>query len=821
MYSSCTVEEKMTSISSSNPMNLTIDCEGKEEEGVLHNLDCSNLLKHVRGRNPSDEYDDGDDDDERAKIEVMSLPTYHSQTLQPTSVGISILLVVAYNRHCAFAQLFTSDGESNSDSNSNSNSGEVRVVSVWPVESDEGVTSGVEIQTVGLVGLESAWDDDACLHVSVVLGTTDCRVISVPFQIAAATTTAQPGALDLTRFSDMAPFLEPLPIDHIDNNNTNKNKNSRSVYDEEDTSSFSRRHASSERLSVNDGISSETSSAIHYPPSNNTNNTHTTSAKSTSKLEAALESAVAKVDDSSQNKTPFQPSGGVSLILLRYSQNQSQQHPNTPNQQPPAFDDDQIDHNNDTNTDNNYHNHKQNNPPPLLWIAYGDGTIVTLPHSACFPFAANDTLPTRSRIVLPPSSSDSNIILPLPMVHLSLLADPSLSSHTFLHALVMNKQLSTCAYYTNEDQLLSHQFHHEVGSKLDVLSYVKDTMMGGAKTIARGVLGGMVSAVQWASTSNTTKEDQKHSFDENQQTSTNAGPDDALDDQNTSVQHKQKSVFQGDKQTFLPLGLLTQLDVPRTFTHASVSPDGNYVALADSLGRIQLIDLQHQKLIIRMWKGLRDATSHWIVYKNIRYLAIHTRQRNVIEIYRLRHGPRVATLTTQSNSQILQCQTPHHPNYDTMCFLSQHDNNNMVTIKPILIHDTSLHNQNSPTNNANVSIGESQPSFNSNTKKITTMQLQLLRQMLAADNHHQYDFDAIYVAMTQITTIVELSKAMDLLAISSFSHDDNSSQFHAEVVAHCQEQLHVISQEEMDSRNPLLEKFSQKIERHSQVSFHE
>ncbi len=798
-------------------LNTSMDIEGKEDEGVLSDLDCSLLLDHVRlhARDESD-------DDEAAKMAVMSLPTYrhHSQPLQqPTNLGTSILLVLAYNSYCAFAQLFTSNNNNNNNSQK-----ELGVVSVWPVESEGEVTSRVEVQTVSLVGLESAWDADDCLHVSVVLGTTDCRVISVPFQIAATTT--HPHILELTRFSDMAPFLEPLPIDltHKNNNNNNNNSNKK---DDEDTSSFSRRHASSERLSTTDAISSETSSAIHYPHSNNTNNT--SSIKSSTKLEAALESAVAKVDESPQ-KIPFQPSGGVSLIHLHYSQHQHQ------HQQPPSFDThhphdnkDESESENDTEHHQQHHP-KQNNPTPLLWIAYGDGTIVTLPHSACFPFAATDTLPTRSKIVIPPSSDESNIILPLPMLHLSLLADPSLSSSKFLHALVMNNQLSTCAYYTNEDQLLSHQFENKAGSKLDVFSYVKDTMMGGAKTIARGVLGGMVSAVQWASTTNSNNnQHQTNSFDQNQQSSTNAGPDDTLDDHDTSIQHKQKSlIFQQDKQTFLPLGLLTQLDVPRTFTHASVSPDGNYVALADSLGRVQLIDLQHQKLIIRMWKGLRDATSHWIVYKNNRYLAIHTRQRNVIEIYRLRHGPRVATYTTQPNSQIMQCQTPHHTNYDTMCFLTQHHNNNIVTIKPILIHDTSINSKNQPTTNANVSIGEPQPFFNSNTttntnantNTNTTMQLQLLRQMLATDNHHQYDFDAIYVAMTQITTIVELSKAMDLLAISSFSHDDNSSQFHAEVVAHCQEQLHVVSQEEMDSRNPLLEEFSKKIQRHCQVSFH-
>ena len=99
-------------------------------------------------------------------------------------------------------------------------------------------------------------------------------------------------------------------------------------------------------------------------------------------------------------------------------------------------------------------------------------------------------------------------------------------------------------------------------------------------------------------------------------------------------------------------------------TNVTIDPyNGSLVACADNFGRVQLIDLE-TKETIRLWKGFREATCHWIVFPYtiddeihmIKYLAIHSRQRNVVEIFRMNNGPRIGKFDVKSDGvSLVQC----------------------------------------------------------------------------------------------------------------------------------------------------------------------
>ena len=110
-------------------------------------------------------------------------------------------------------------------------------------------------------------------------------------------------------------------------------------------------------------------------------------------------------------------------------------------------------------------------------------------------------------------------------------------------------------------------------------------------------------------------------------------------------------------------------DAPRQITSASVDPDGNLAATIDTLGRVLLIDLD-TKQIVRLFKGFREASCAWIEIprsnvektwqkKKVLYLAIHSRQRRTVDIYRTRHGPRVHTIQVGRDAQIIQSEMIH------------------------------------------------------------------------------------------------------------------------------------------------------------------
>ncbi|KAK7405331.1 hypothetical protein VNO78_06562 [Psophocarpus tetragonolobus] len=126
-------------------------------------------------------------------------------------------------------------------------------------------------------------------------------------------------------------------------------------------------------------------------------------------------------------------------------------------------------------------------------------------------------------------------------------------------------------------------------------------------------------------------------------------------------------------QPFARASPLTCLqDHPRKGEKLTLSPSGTLAAITDSLGRILLLDTQ-ALVVVRLWKGYRDASClfmEMLVNKDVASsssscseplksdyclcLAIHAPRKGIIEIWQMRTGPRLRTISCSKGSKMLQ-----------------------------------------------------------------------------------------------------------------------------------------------------------------------
>lgn len=282
----------------------------------------------------------------------------------------------------------------------------------------------------------------------------------------------------------------------------------------------------------------------------------------------------------------------------------------------------------------------------------------------------------------------------------------------------------------------------------------------------------------------------------------------------------------------LPLGAAI-FDMPREIQDVSIDPvDGVLMACSDNLGRVQLVDLT-TKQIIRLWKGMRDATCHWIQFpfdfdtgaQIVKYLTIHCQERKIIEIFRMRHGPRVGKFATTTDAQIVQCVVALKGDESyTKCFVLQKSSNGKRWLaKELMVHDDELNEvvlESKSSSSRSTKAKNQKYLANHQSLSEGTIQLQLLKQLLATESAVPSDLEAVYVALTQITAISDLSKALDVLAVSELQlMGVQDSSFHVDTITHSSEQLEFALSDEIvaTSNNPHLEELRNKIDFHDQL----
>jgi hypothetical protein len=236
-------------------------------------------------------------------------------------------------------------------------------------------------------------------------------------------------------------------------------------------------------------------------------------------------------------------------------------------------------------------------------------------------------------------------------------------------------------------------------------------------------------------------------------------------------------------------------DSPRQITSVTVDPDGNLAATTDTLGRVLLVDLC-TKQVARMWKGVREASCAWIEIprpnvdkalqkRNILYLAIHSRQRRTVDIYRTRHGPRVKSMQVGRDAQLIQSISCHDMGRFACCYLlhSGAPGSSLNQMELLVFEDEATGRT---ENKVDVS---SSPGRSAVSIHEAAMRLQLLQQLLAKTNVPSERQD-VFEALTQITSLKDLCTALDLLAVASQLEDTMGvigSEFHSLAVTHCKQ----------------------------------
>jgi hypothetical protein len=417
------------------------------------------------------------------------------------------------------------------------------------------------------------------------------------------------------------------------------------------------------------------------------------------------------------------------------------------------------------------------------------------------------------------------------------------TEYEFFEAICYRKDSSisdsypSLAFYTNENQYFS-TMHTAVKAK-DEISTVRTlikggtTILGGTATLAKNMFGGMMGVL--GRSKYTAKEDDSSSsaikkIDE--------GEGENGTDQDTDVERTVRTTLfpaLNSHASVLKLGSALY-DDPRQIIHVAIDPlDGNLMACSDNLGRVQLIDLE-SKQPIRMWKGFREATCHWIQFpysidgkmRIIKYLAIHSKQRNVVEIYRMAYGPRVGKFDVKSDGvSLIQCPvnlTGGERYERTFELRISKGSSKSSILKEVTIFDEELIKA-SREGSKSIHAKYTGTGLSPAQKRAQegTIQMQLLKQLLAAESAVPSDLFGLYEALTQITAISDLSKSLDLLATAVNLRNMGvvDSSFHSEVVLHAREQLDVAMEDPTlaTSKNSHIEELSIKIDLHTQVRF--
>lgn len=122
----------------------------------------------------------------------------------------------------------------------------------------------------------------------------------------------------------------------------------------------------------------------------------------------------------------------------------------------------------------------------------------------------------------------------------------------------------------------------------------------------------------------------------------------------------------------------------------ALSPTGRLAAVTDTLGRVLLVDTSRM-LIIRMWKGYRNAQCGWMQGSEGSrrppglYLVIYSAQRGIVEVWRARYGPRVYSFAVGENARLYTI--PDVPGKTARCVVlatSSNGSTELIELKPNL-----------------------------------------------------------------------------------------------------------------------------------------
>jgi hypothetical protein len=374
-----------------------------------------------------------------------------------------------------------------------------------------------------------------------------------------------------------------------------------------------------------------------------------------------------------------------------------------------------------------------------------------------------------------------------------------------------NNSFPAIYFLTSETKFTSRQnsrIENSIHGNRDMMAVV----VGGAKAIVGGVFTGLLSSVSKMSSNRKVSSTNAINDDDDKSDridmDTLAGPF-------STLWNEPVALFAGEELH----------DSPRQVDFCSIDPDGGFAVTADNLGRVMLIDLC-AKQIIRMWKGYREASCYWIhserhdeeisiwsARPHQLNLIIYSKQRRVVEVWRLRHGPRVNVRQVERGADVLPYSAISPSSRRASAFLIHSTIPGNVHQMEELDADFTL-----MPGQTNLPAAQSRKI---SSIRAETIKLQHLRQLLSTETL-QFTKDDVYKALKQITSLADLALALDLTAQSSLLEDKlniDGSEFQKLAVAHCYDILNEAVQGNRSElrTNPTVSSLSSKVLSYSQV----
>jgi hypothetical protein len=469
-----------------------------------------------------------------------------------------------------------------------------------------------------------------------------------------------------------------------------------------------------------------------------------------------------------------------------------------------------------------------------VWIAYSDGTVVRLHHAGFFPsvfkrgaeqgLSLDDVLGCpvllRYQVCLPPNEADLHVV-PLPKHHPSLLSPLASMNLEWggdqekdvtktpvgppLEALVYGSQSSSdffpaVVFYSSEVQFVDRE-EFEAGNDHLTESRVLGAVVGGTKALVGGMVGSAIGALRWGF--GATLPAPAVGIDE----STDSQDDAPATSPFPSLWSRPVELFAAHEFH----------DAPRQVEHCVIDPDGNYAAATDNLGRVLLFELATKQLI-RLWKGYREASCHW-VYKTDSFrvkpelhLVIHSRHRNIVESWSVQQDSRLSSVQVGRDAHILPCTLWSRSTLHSACYLIH---SLLPGASPNLLELIDI-GRDDPMVSTLRSEGNAVPT----SSRIAALRLQRLQQLLSATSVELSTQD-VYTALTEIQ-LGDLPTALDLIGGTNVLEEkcESGSEFYKAALAYCNHRLQgavKVGDSEVSS-NPHVKALSVKVQYHSQVS---
>jgi Rab3 GTPase-activating protein regulatory subunit N-terminus len=465
--------------------------------------------------------------------------------------------------------------------------------------------------------------------------------------------------------------------------------------------------------------------------------------------------------------------------------------------------------------------HSETTTETLLTIVYKNSTFVRIPTRACFPIREDDPpalVRHRARMRLPPGLAAR--VLPLPPT-------PTRPARSPLQDLALSASPNRAAGIPNEALV----YYPEGGGGHSISSELVPTWAIYA-SVSSIETDHHASAFSSSPMTDLNPQDEPEEGDDDDDgilfvSVTKALVGSAVGAWRWGVRHKPPSEEKPSSSFALEPEWVDYTvssmwhDAPRAIEQATVDPvQGNLIATTDSLGRIVLME-RSTRQIIRMWKGFRDASCYWIQQKSSSgssdlHLVIHSRQRRRIEVWQVRHGDRVLSLTVGRGAQVVPlCSVSGAP----QC---------LWTVTPHRLEWIQIPSPDETPVEAPIRPMRALSQAASYSKQQSgALRLKHLQQLLSASSH--LTLGDVRAALYEIQSLVDLSTALDFCATGSVLDDTlgvQGSSFHREVIAHCHSVLNIALRGDgnaldrtLPSRtNPMVVGLTQRLDYHEKVS---